>query len=726
MLAAWYGGWGPGFLCALSCTLEVDYFCLAPAHSFWISDPVYRYGIVLFLATGAGGSLLFEQLRRSRRSEQRMLAYEQQIRSQLEAIVNFSDEAMVLRTPDGTITSWNCAAEEMFGYTAEEAIGKNFSMLVPPEDAEREENVIGQALNGVKLHKREAIRMCKDGTRLITLVSTECIQNLQGRTCGVVGITHDITQLKKIEEINLRQARELAAQKSMLEAIIEHSPTAVALVHGEDCIYELVNPAYRQLRPEVEMTGRHFAEVWPEASKEILPEFTKVLETGETCHFDAVGRAMPQGEGGQSRTLWINVSYILLRNLRAPGSKDILVVANDVGGFKRVEDGLRESEERLRLFIEHAPAALAMFDTEMRYMQCSDRWLSDYGLSGLDLKGQCHYDVFPEITEEWKQIHRRGLQGEVIRSEADRFERVDGRVQWIRWEVRPWRRAAGEVGGILIFSEDITERMKFEQQILRLNEELEERVRVRTSQLENSNRELESFAYSVSHDLRAPLRGIDGWTQAFLEDYGAMLDAQARRYLDRVRNEAQHMGHLIEDLLHLSRVSRLPVSLVEVDVSALAGEVCARVKENFPGQKIQFKIEPGLIIRADPRLLEIALTNLIDNAVKFSGKKPESTVEIGVDHRGGTVDGQPTLFVRDNGAGFDMTYAGQLFGAFQRLHAASDFPGTGIGLATVQRIMMKHGGSIRAESKPGNGATFYFTLGGGEDEEAKNHAARRG
>jgi PAS domain S-box-containing protein len=725
VLAAWYGGLWPGVLCTLLCGLESDYFNIEPRFSFWISGPDYWFGIVLFAVTGLAVTVLFEQLRRAHQREQRIRTEEQQMRSHLEAIVNSSDDAMFTRQPDGTITSWNRAAERIYGYTAQEVVGQKISLLWPPEQVATELAVQQRVSVGTVVKNREARHRCKDGREIDALINLTPLVDGDGRAVSVVGTVRDITQLKRVESTNAQQARELANQKAILESIVQHSTTAFALVSGADFVFELANPAYHHLLPGIAIEGRPFAEVWPEAAPEILPGFRKVMVTGQGMQLGAVARPLLHRVDGRLETLWVDVAYVPLRDLREPGSVDILIVANDVGEFKRIEDGLRDNEERMRLLVEHAPAALAMFDTEMRYLQCSHRWRNDYGLGDRDLHGLCHYDVLPEVTEAWKQIHQRGLRGEVVCSEAERFEREDGRVQWIRWEVRPWRNAQGQVGGIVIFSEEISERMKFEQQILRLNEDLEERVKVRTKQLENSSRELESFAYSVSHDLRAPLRGIDGWTQAFLEDYGQTLDAQARRYLERVRAEAQRMGQLIDDLLHLSRVTRLPVVMAELDLSALARSVATRVAESSAGQEIHFNIQPGILVRGDQRLLEIALTNLLDNAVKFSRKKPVSIIEIGTDQHGETMNGQPVIYIRDNGAGFDMAYAGQLFGAFQRLHSSAEFPGTGIGLATVQRVILKHGGSIRAESAPGQGATFYFTLGG-EDDIQKNHAPGRG
>jgi PAS domain S-box-containing protein len=713
VLAAWYGGLGPGVLCTALCALETDYFSLQPLGSFTIVDPDYKLGMVLFLLTGIGASLLFEQLRRVRNAERSLRQKEARLHAHLQAIVDFSDDAMVMRTSDGTITSWNRAAELMFGYTAQEAIGRSFFMLVPPEELEKEQAILKRIQNGGMQRNRQAIRMHKDGTRLATLVSAAHIRDAQGVELGIVGIARDVSELKSVEAEYARQAQELAAQKKMLESVVTYSPVAIALLRGKDFVYYLANPAYEQLQPGVPVIGRSVQELWPESATEIAETFRQVLASNLPLHLKMVRRQVPQAEGKESKSIWVNISYVPVTGIRKPDETDLLIVLHDMTAIKLSEDELRENNERTRMLIEHAPAALAMFDTGMRYLQCSQRWKMDYGLEGQELFGRSHYEVFPEISDAWKADHKLALQGEVVRSEGEIFRRADGHDQWVRWEVRPWLKGDGQVGGVVIFSEDITVRKHFEDEMLRLNEVLEERVKMRTAQLENSNHELESFAYSVSHDLRSPLRGIDGWTQALWEDYGEKLDAQARKYLDRVRSEAQRMGHLIDDLLHLSRVTRLPVTLGRVDLTSLANMVAERIHEESPEQRIRFVIEPGMLVMGDERLLEIVLTNLLGNAAKFSSKKEESVIEFGLDPSDHL---RRTFFVRDNGAGFDMNYAGQLFAPFQRLHSTAEFPGTGVGLATVQRIVLKHGGTIRAEAEPGVGATFIFTLGGAECE----------
>lgn len=249
---------------------------------------------------------------------------------------------------------------------------------------------------------------------------------------------------------------------------------------------------------------------------------------------------------------------------------------------------------------------------------------------------------------------------------------------------------------------DITMSKQAEHRIRDLNARLERRA----SELESANKELEAFSYSVSHDLRAPLRAIDGFSQALLEDYADALDADGRGFLQRVRAGAQHMGRLIDDMLKLSRVSRAEVARETVDLTALSQEIMEMLQQQDPAREVEFEIAQELKAHADGRLMRAALENLISNAWKFSSGKARANIAVGAIEN----DGAPVYFVKDNGAGFDMAYSENLFGPFQRLHAATEFPGTGIGLATVQRIIHKHGGRIWAEAETDRGATFFFTL----------------
>lgn len=281
------------------------------------------------------------------------------------------------------------------------------------------------------------------------------------------------------------------------------------------------------------------------------------------------------------------------------------------------------------------------------------------------------------------------------------------------YRIRATKRTADELGMLVDgFNGMLQEIQRRDAKLLEAQAHLEQRVAERTAQLRALNEELETFSYSVSHDLRAPLRSIHGFCQALIEDSSDQLDATGKGYLDRVCNAAQRMGELIDDLLQLSRVTRAEPSLQSVDVSAIVTAIARDLQGRDPDRSAEFVILDRVRVRADPRLLRIALENLLENAWKFTSRKRTAHIEFGVDLGKDT----PVFYLRDNGAGFDMAYANKLFSPFQRLHSAAEFPGTGIGLANVQRVIRKHGGLIWADGAVGQGATFYFTLG--KDEVA--------
>jgi light-regulated signal transduction histidine kinase (bacteriophytochrome) len=239
-----------------------------------------------------------------------------------------------------------------------------------------------------------------------------------------------------------------------------------------------------------------------------------------------------------------------------------------------------------------------------------------------------------------------------------------------------------------------------------MNLSLEQRVQERTSQLEASNREMEAFSYSVAHDLRAPLRAIDGFNQVLIEDYGKLLPDEAKDLFQRSRQASQRMAQLIDDLLNLSRVARAEIQWQRVNLSEMAEAIAAELQKTEPERHVRLRFHSGITCNGDDRLLRLAMENLLGNAFKFTRKTAEAEIEFG----SVILDGRRVLFVRDNGAGFSMRFAGKLFGPFQRLHSVTEYLGTGIGLATVHRILFRHGGTIWPEAEPGKGATFYFTL----------------
>jgi light-regulated signal transduction histidine kinase (bacteriophytochrome) len=267
-----------------------------------------------------------------------------------------------------------------------------------------------------------------------------------------------------------------------------------------------------------------------------------------------------------------------------------------------------------------------------------------------------------------------------------------------------------EDGRLLVLesNRDVTDRKRVEQQLSEMNATLEKRVEERTQQLHEAIKELEAFAYSVSHDLREPLRSIDGFGQILLREYaGKVIDEAGEGYIQKMSAAASRMGNLIRDLLNLSRISRAELKKQRVNMSELAHSAFADLQAHSPERQAELVIENRLIVNADARLLRIAIDNLLDNAWKFTGKVPNPRIEFGSMHS----NGKTLYYVRDNGAGFSMEHADNLFGPFQRLHRNTEFEGTGIGLAIVQRVIHKHGGTVRAEVKVGGGATFYFTRG---------------
>ena len=284
---------------------------------------------------------------------------------------------------------------------------------------------------------------------------------------------------------------------------------------------------------------------------------------------------------------------------------------------------------------------------------------------------------------------------------------ADGDIRTVEISGQPLFDAAGRLLGYRGVGRDITERVRAEAQVRELNATLEERVRARTTELESANQELDAYNYSVSHDLRAPLRSVEGFSQALLEDYANALDDNGRDYLQRIGAATKRMGVLIDAMFHLSRLTRSLMQIRNVDLSAKAWAIIEDLRLADPARQVDVKIAPDIAVEGDPDLLRIVLANLLDNAWKYTARAGQARIEFGVvDER----EASPVYFVRDNGDGFDMRFADKLFKLFQRLHREDDFAGHGVGLATVQRIVRRHGGRIWAESAKGQGAAFYFSL----------------
>ena len=384
--------------------------------------------------------------------------------------------------------------------------------------------------------------------------------------------------------------------------------------------------------------------------------------------------------------------------LKFDGKPARLVVATDITEKKRAEDALKQSEERLRMIIanikDYSVITLDRLGHVTSWNGAAER-IKGYRTDEVIGK---HVSIF--YTSDDVSIGKPTIELDTA-IKSGRFEddgwriRKDGSQFWANVVVTPLLDQVGSVRGFVKITRDTTEKRIAEQQLLQ-----------RSAELEAANKELESFSYSVSHDLRAPLRGIDGFSQALEEDYAAHLDANARNYLGRIRAGTQRMAMLIDDLLNLARVTRAEMHRETVDLTKMASDIARDLQRAEPNRQIALKIDDSLTANGDHRLVRVALQNLLDNAWKFTAKRADTRIELSALGS----NGRRVYFVRDNGAGFDQAYAARLFGAFQRLHSMEEFPGTGIGLATVQRIIHRHGGKVWAEGAVNHGATVYFTL----------------
>ncbi|HEY5837637.1 MAG TPA: PAS domain S-box protein [Pyrinomonadaceae bacterium] len=636
-----------------------------------------------------------------RRVEQVARESEERLHTVLESL----SEGLVISDLEGQVIHWNRAGLVMHGFSSmDECLVRLPDFQNIFELCSLDGNVLhleqwplarviaGEALVDYEVSVR---RLDREWNRIFCY-SGAIVQEPNGRALAFVAIT-DITEPKQAEQ-------ELRRSQKQLSGIINSAMDAVITVDDEQRIILFNAAAERMfLFPAADAVGQPLERFIPErfraTHKHHVRDFGQTNVTRRSM--GSLGALFGLRADGEEFPIEASISQI-----ESDGQKLYTVILRDISERKRAEEALKEQARILDL----VPVVIHDLTDRIIFWNTGSEQM--YGWKAEEALDKVTHNLlkteFPRPLEEIKArvLSRGHWEGELVHTtQDDRRLVIAG--QWVLH-----RDEHGKPKAILQVNNDVTERKQAEREIRRLNEELEQRVADRTAQLEAVNKELEAFSYSVSHDLRAPLRHINGFSQALIEDYGDKLDAGAKSYLKQMREASQEMAQLIDDVLQLARVTRTEMKREKVDLTKVARRVIADLEKTNGQRKVDVKIEEGLSTRGDKRLLKVALVNLLGNAWKFTSRRNAAEVYFGKLEE----NGEQVYVVRDNGAGFDMAYANKLFGAFQRLHTAGDFEGTGIGLATVQRIIGRHGGRVWAEGEVNKGATFYFTLPNSQEQ----------
>jgi PAS domain S-box-containing protein len=599
----------------------------------------------------------------------------------------------LVRLSDGVMLDINEAYEQLFGWSRGEVLGQSTETLriwADPGDRARFRDTMaarGRVIDFASKARR------KNGEIFDSLLSAELIEE-RGERIGLV-IVRDVSA------------------RNLTEAALRESEQRFRV------LTELSSDFYWEQDEQYRFT-RRVGHVWEQraypASEVLgktrweLPALNMSAQDWERHRADLearrefrnleIERPLPGGED----TRWISTNGrpIFDAQGRFRGYRG---VGTDITERKRAEEALRDSIQRFRALVELSSDWYWVTDAEHRFTFREGEVLHRMGIPPEADYGKRRWEMgFPNMTEVDWAAHRALLERrEEFRDLLLERRSPDGRVNWATISGRPLYDAAGRFLGYHGTGRDVTQQVNAEERLRRFNVELEQKVIERTAALDAANKELEAFTYSVSHDLRAPLRAIEGFSRLLEEKHAAALADEARGQLQRVRAAARRMGQLIEDLIALSRIGRSELKKRAVDLTALAKLVARELEAGAPERRIEWRITEGLSAYADPGLARVVLENLLGNAFKYTGKTPQPLIEFGK-----TAAGE--FMVRDNGAGFDPDRSEGLFQAFRRLHAVEEFEGTGIGLATVRRVVERHGGAVRGEGAVGAGAAFYFTL----------------
>ncbi|MHB9029352.1 MAG: ATP-binding protein [Candidatus Latescibacterota bacterium] len=501
--------------------------------------------------------------------------------------------------------------------------------------------------------------------------------------------------------------KKLKESEERLNAFFNQFPAAMNLLN-DHLRYEKVNELAAQYMglPVGEIIGKKFSECVPEYARQAEEKFLEILQTGIAEKNIETSGEFPDRPGETIH--WISSFFLI----NIPGGKrEIGIVALDITKRIRAEEALRESEVRFRQLADAMPQLVWTTGPDGRVDYFNMRYKDYQGITQTSERFfEWSLSIHPNDREPTVAAWRHAIETGGTYQIEHRVHMAEGSFRWHLSRGIPAYNEQGRMVKWFGTSTDIHD-LKVAQEALREREErtrqLNDHLKRTSAQLAASNKELEAFSYSISHDLRAPLRTLDGFSMALLEDYADRLDAEGQNYLTRIRAAAQRMSQLIDDLLNLSRTARAEFHYTTVYLSTLAESVIEELRQAEPEREVEAVIQEKITVEGDETLLRQVLRNLLGNAWKFTSRKEAARIEFGEKRE----NGRRLFFVRDNGAGFNMKHAEDLFIPFRRLHTDQEFSGTGIGLSIVKRIIDRHGGSIRAESETGKGATFYFTLG---------------
>jgi PAS domain S-box-containing protein len=591
---------------------------------------------------------------------------------------------------------------EITGYRLDEVpTFEKWLALVHPDDTLRLQTTFQHHLEQREENTKYACEYrirAKDGEYRWVLARGQAHWDDTGTPVRAVGSITDITERKRAEAA-------LRLSEERYRSLVEATANSVWVIDAEGYTTEVASSwiDVTGQSPRVGTAWDWLEPIHPDDREWVKQTFSHCLKTGDL--YEVEHRVLARN--GEYRQYLVKGAPVY----NADGSiREWVGTLNDITERKRAEAALRHSEARLRLVLENMPVMLDAFDENgniIVWNQECER-VTGYTAEEVIHNPNVLELLYPDPAYRQQMILNWQKRGNDYRNWEWDVVSKSGEVKTIAWSnisehfaIPGW--ASWGIGV------DLTSRKQAELEIVLLNQTLEQRVNQRTAELWAANQELEAFSYSVSHDLRAPLRGIDGFSQILQDCYGEQLDDKGKHYLARIRAGTQRMGELIDDLLMLSRVTRAEMRRESVNLSAIAEEICHDLQVTQPDRAIKWMIDADVSGIGDPRLLRIVLENLFSNAWKFTSTQTQTQIEFG------TISSEPnatlTYFIKDNGVGFNMAYVNKLFKAFQRLHSEREFPGTGIGLAIVQRIVYRHGGTVWAEGTLKQGATFYFTLG---------------